>query len=307
MFTTDEAVNYILSSSKMIVDEINKDKGCPKELKEIQYLIFAGMIAYYGFENIELIHKAFKNTGFIYTNKSFKEHAKSINYSDPRVDKLIETGEVGAFVQCGFSKDLRGRYYIHRNIYVIDNQRESADFFLEKIIHEVNHVVNSINNPIVLYKGVPSSRTGLFVSNIESSDSFGNILEEDYNVLQTAEIMEHILEFTQYKIDDPDIRRCLDKIKFAYGRDRKGIGYDGTVSVFRDLYSNDHFRYLVKRNRLSGNIKEIRLDFDGRCGECSFYRLCDVLDHLEVSGPNFYERMYHEGKAKEFIKKYNSN
>ena len=56
MFTTDEAVNYILNASKMIVDEINKDKNCPKELKEIQYLIFAGMVAYYGYEYIELIH-----------------------------------------------------------------------------------------------------------------------------------------------------------------------------------------------------------------------------------------------------------
>lgn len=308
MFTTDEAVNYILNASKMIVDEINKDKNCPKELKEIQYLIFAGMVAYYGYEYIELIHNAFKKTNFVYTNQSFKDHAKEINYSNPTVDKLIATGEVGAFVKCSFSKDFRGKFYIGRDIYVIDNYREAADFFLEKIIHEVNHVVNSMNNPIVLYKGLPSSRTGMYVSCIEKDDtSFGNLFEEDYNVLQSAEIMEHILEFTQYEIQDPDIRRALDKIKYAYGSERSGIGYQGTVEVFRDLYENAHFRCLVKRERLSGDVKKVRLDFDDRCGEGSFYTFCGLLDNLEVCGANFYEKMYYEGKVKEFIKKYNSN
>ena len=307
MFTSDEAVNYILNASKMIVDEINKDKKCPKELKEIQYLIFAGMVAYYGYEYIELIHNAFKKTNFIYTNQSFQDHAKEMNYSNPNVDRLIATGEVGAFVKCVFSKDLRGKFYIHRDIYVIDNHREAPDFFLEKIIHEVNHVVNSMNNPIVLYKGLPSSRTGMYVSCIERDDTaFGNLFEEDYNVLQTAEIMEHILEFTQYEIKDPDIRRALDKIKYAYGSERNGIGYQGTVEVFRDLYKNAHFRCSVKRDRLAGNVKNVRLDFDERCGEGSFYKFCDVLDGLEVC-VNFYEKMYYEGKAKEFIKKYNNN
>ena len=307
MFCSDEAVNYILNYSKTLIDRINVNRNCPKELKEIQYLIFAGMISYYGFEEIENIHKAFLKPKFIYTNQPFEEHLKSFNIHDDRLEQLSKVGQVGAFVQCGVSQDLLGRFYIDRNIYVIDDKKEAPDFFLEKVIHEVNHVVNSINNAICILNKKKALRTGLYVSCLEDNECMGNLMEEAFNVLQTAEIMEMILEFSQYDIVDPDIKRALDKIKYAYGKKRNGIGYDYTVDAFRGLYNNLHFKKLVQKQRMEGIIKPVRLDFDSKVGDGSYRQFCDTLDKIEVCGPIFWERQMHEEKVKTFIKKYNSS
>lgn len=308
MFTTTEAVNYILDYSKMIIDDINKDKVCPAELKEIQYLIFAGMLSYYGFEEIETIQKAFRTSNFFYTNQSFENYAETHNIRSPRVSEMMKRGEVGAFVQYKADKFM-GRYYIGRDVYILNKPGEAPDIFLEKAIHEVNHVVNSINNPICLRKGRKALRIGLYISDLELGDKemMGVTAEEDFNVLQSAEIMEHILEFSQYHINDPGIRRALQKIKYAYGKSREGIGYAISAPVFKQLYENPHFKYTVKRNRMAGLIKPIRLDFEERLGEGSYNEFCDALDRLDVSSPLFWERYPREAKVKEFIKKYNQH
>ena len=46
MFCTDENVNYILSYAKTLVDNMNKGRNVPRELKSIQYVVFAGLIAH---------------------------------------------------------------------------------------------------------------------------------------------------------------------------------------------------------------------------------------------------------------------
>lgn len=72
MYYTNEAVNSLFEYSKRFVDQINTTKKfvCPKELREIQYLIFAGMISYYGFEHIQEIYDSFQKAGFHYSKKS---------------------------------------------------------------------------------------------------------------------------------------------------------------------------------------------------------------------------------------------
>lgn len=304
MFTTQEAVNYILNYSKMVIDELNKGKSVPNELKELQYLIFAGMLSYYGFEEIETLCKAFKDSNFHYTNQSFDNYFETHNIRSPRVKEMMKHGEVGAFVQYSTSQFM-GRYNIGRDVYILSKPGEAPDYFLEKVIHEVNHVVNSVNNPICIRKGRKALRMGLYISDLQlgNKEMMGVTAEEDFNVLQSAEIMEHILNFTQYHIDDPKMRRALQKIKYAYGKKRTGIGYDMSVPVFRALYDNPHFKCVVKKNRMAGTIKPIRLDFEERLGEGSYNAFCDELDKLDASSP--WDRFPQELKVNQFIKKYN--
>ena len=260
MFCNDESVNYILSYSKTLVDNLNQGKVVPRELKSIQYLVFAGLIAHYGFEHVDTIYKAFNSSNFVYTKDSFESIVKNI---DVRGIPKVDVSNVGAFVALGARKRLDGRYQISRTIYVMDNQQyESPDKFLEKVVHEINHVVNSINNPIVLYKGNESHRIGMSVSGIGGGDGFGRIMEESFNVLQTSDIMKEILEFSQYKVLDPDIHLALLKIRYAYGRKRDGYGYEITTPLVNELYQNKGFRKLAISSRIKGDIKPIRVDFD---------------------------------------------
>lgn len=303
-FCSDAAVNNILNYSKSLVDSMNSGKYCSKELKEIQYLIFAGMVSYYGFEHIEDIHKAFRSANFIYTDSSFEEVlSKQQSGVDERLKNMINNGYVGAFVNYKISSDLFGRIHIGRDLYVVNNPTEAPDYFLEKIVHEVNHIVNAVNNTICLKNGKKVLRNGLFLMGIEDKNNYGEIIEESYNVLQSAEIMEHILEFSQYDIEDEEMRYALDKIKYAYGRKREGIGYEVSVPVFRELYNNPHFNLVVKKNRLSGDIKNVRLDIDSKIGEGGYNAFCDELDKMHYQRDVGYLYHHHYDKVKEYVKK----
>ena len=304
MFCTDESINYILSYAKTLVDNMNKGRVIPKELKTIQYIVFGGLIAHYGFEHVDTIYKAFNSSNFVYTKDSFEELTKNVNYHGI---KNNEIGKVGSFVSLSARPRLDGKMQINRTIYIMDNTKDEApDLFLEKVVHEINHVVNSVNQPIVLYQGVKSFRIGMSVSEINGTRGFGRILEESFNVLQTADIMTEIVGFTQYTILDPEIKEVLDKIKYAYGQKRPGYGYEVTAPLIRDLYNNRKFRNLVVGSRLSGLIKPIRVEFDSKVGEGCYYRFCDAINAIDNKGRVWWDRSDEEKLASQYIKKYNA-
>ena len=304
MFCTDENVNYILSYAKTLVDNMNKGRNVPRELKSIQYVVFAGLIAHYGFDHVDTIYKAFNSSNFVYTKDSFENITKNFKISGI---KESDIGRVGSFVSLSAMPRLDGKMQINRTIYITDNTKDEApDKFLEKVVHEINHVVNSVNEPIVLYQGVKSFRIGMSVSEINGTRGFGRILEESFNVLQTADIMKEIINFSQYDIVDPEIKRGLDKIKYAYGRPRNGYGYEFTTPIVKELYSNNKFKNLVVGSRLSGLINPIRIDFDSKVGEGCYYRFCDAINAIDNKGRVWWDRSDEEKLASQYIKKYNA-
>lgn len=304
MFCTDENVNYILSYSKTLIDNMNKGRSVPKELKTIQYIVFAGLISHYGFEHVDTIYKAFNSSNFVYTKDSFEDITKNVKYHGI---KNSEIGRVGSFVSLSARPRLDGKMQINRTIYITDNTKDEApDKFLEKVVHEINHVVNSVNQPIVLYQGVKSFRIGMSVSEIGGTRGFGRILEESFNVLQTADIMKEIMKLTQYDIVDPEIKSGLDRIRYAYCQPRNGYGYEFTTPIVRELYNNRKFRNLVVGSRLSGLIKPIRIDFDSKVGEGSYYKFCDTVDSIDSEGRVWWHKSDEERLAEQYIKKYNA-
>lgn len=72
MFQDEAMVNQVLNYSKVLVDQIEKEKGIHYSLQEKskQYLIFAGMLSYYGLESVSVIYKAFQSMNFHILNLS---------------------------------------------------------------------------------------------------------------------------------------------------------------------------------------------------------------------------------------------
>ena len=260
-FCTDESVNYLLNYSKMMIDEIANKKNCPNDFKEYQYLVFAGMLSYYGFEHLDAIYKAFENTGFIGDN--------NIQFSDSPVKKAM------AYCQAEFVLT-DSKINVNRNIHCLNDNCGSIDF-LESITHEVNHCINSVMSSICFRNRLPVYRVGV---NINSLDGFFNeaeILEETFNNLQTEEILAHIRSFLNYSIDDLQIKNVLDQFRNP-SFNWNVVGYDILLADVRPLYFNPNFYYLLKENRISGDIKEIRRNFDDKAGNGSFLELSKVLD-----------------------------
>lgn len=285
MFYSDEAVNGLLRYSKTFVDDIAKKKTKSNDFIPEQYVIFAGMVSYYGFEHIDAIYKAFSNAGFIDDHTPAREDLKN------------QSKELAYCAVNIFKRD--NRYVVQRDIHHLYSPDEIYGDFFEELVHEVNHCVNSALYPICKRNSLPVYRNGVSISAI---DSFGyveaELLEESFNTIQTAEIMNHILSFGQYNIEDPSIRLVLSRLQ---GRkiDKLGFGYQSITPEIYPLYSHPEFYPLLKENRISGDLLAIRNNFDQRVGAGSFMELASSIDHAwNDNDPR------QAGKAYQLVSKY---
>ena len=277
MFYSDESVNDLLQYSKSMVDDIASKKTKQNDFLVEQYLIFAGMVAYYGFEHINAIYKAFQNTAFI----------DNLGDVSSFVDNLDMNHRYPAFCQSDI-RNIGGRYFIDKSIHYFSRQNayDSYQMFMEELLHEVNHCVNSSINPICKRDTKMLYRIGLYLSSVTNSrDIEGLALEEGINTLQTAEIMKLIVGFSQYNIDNPTIRCALDRLKHVKVNDF-GRGYEDITLILRPLYWDKSFYHLVREGRITGGIKEVREDFDSHVGTGAYFEFADAVDHSMI-GDNY--------------------
>ena len=303
MFYSDDAINSLLNYSKILVNEINqkKNKDVPEELKGIQYLLFAGMISYYGFERISLIYKTFEVTHLIhmkgYTleqiNQLFVQKGGSLSFSNQ---------QNYAFLIRQIFRDPMSRFHIQYHIYSFDIA-QSFDSFLEQLVHEVNHVMNSVAVPIGIRQGHMVCRCGLSVYDLENRVFDAKNFEESINVLQAAEITNHILDFSNYQIYDPEIRRVVERISHRNIKKRTGFGYDFTVPLLRPLYQDPYFYPLFVEKRISGDTAELHHVFKKKLGEASYTELKKLLDDLNEKDEDSFTIQKQQNKVKMLVKK----
>ncbi len=276
MFCSDIAVNNLFQYSKSMIDNIASKKCKQNAFLVEQYLIFAGMLAYYGFEHIDEIYKAFQNTGFV-------DNLGDVSYF---INDLDENCKCPTFCQVNIKS--RGRqYFIDRNIHYFSRQNSDDSYskFMERLVHEVNHCVNSSINPICKRDTKLLYRIGLSLASISNDDVESLALEEGINTLQTAEIMKCIVRFSQYNIDDPAISEALEKLKHVKVRDL-GLGYEIITPMLSPLYQNKNFYHLVREGRITGSIKEVREDFDSHVGEGAYFEFSKAVDYSLIRNHN---------------------
>lgn len=282
MFFSDEAVNNLLYYSKSLVDEIAKKKTKANDFLPEQYVIFAGMISYYGFEQIDAIYKVFSTTGFVADSR--------------KVEKNKKDYEV-AFCEAGISFS-NNKYIIRRDIHSLYCPSEPYQEFVEKLVHEINHCVNSVNSPICKRDSMMFYRSGMFLFDIHNQYEEAHYLEECFNTLQTAEIMNHILSFGQYHIEDSTIKTVLNRLA-GKKVDKLGSSYSIITPEIYPLYSHPEFYPLLRNNRISGDLKAIRSNFDQKVGVGSFAELASSIDCAWINRDS-----QQAGKAYQLVSRY---
>ena len=301
MVFNDAYANNILNYSKMMINDVNKNKMCSGQLKAIQSLIFAGMLSYYGFDNISDIYEAFFKTNFVYCDEPLEIVVTKIGGVSKEFLESVKEAEHRAFLQDEIICEGPARYKAKRTIYMFEEDGLPFDIFLEGTVHEMNHVVNSIrrNNKITSRVGV--SFKGLFQ---DSNYNEANILEESFNTLQTAEIMQHILSFVDYDIDDLEIKAVVDRLRGVARQDRPSMGYEYTVPIVKPLYEHPHFNLILKEKRIAGDIKVIRDEFDSKTSPGAFLQLADTLEKIGIC-PAFDNRsVFNQANANRLVKEY---
>lgn len=283
---TDKMVNDILNYSKDFINQIIQNKSGSEELKGVLYLVFAGLMSYYGTEYLNEIRTVFINSDFIYSRQSVYDVYEKFKYEQgidrERVERL-QKEDVKAFVKNSFLVYSPTQVKIKTDVYLFENKNISFDEFLEEAIHEINHQVNSVKGNIVRKNGLLFSRSGLSYSSLTGDNIINEakILEESINVLQTSEIMQHILAFCDYNIDDPEIRYLVDKLKSVKREGREDKGYNIVVPIIKPLYQVPEFNLILKKRRVSGEIKIIREEFDSKTTEGAFLQLADIFDKID--------------------------
>lgn len=277
-FCTDSSVNSLLNYSKCVVDQICSSYHRSNELKRIQYLVFAGMISYYGFEHIDEITTVFKKYKFLYIDEAIPDFLsrqsnvsrKSLSFVDDSTMALFHP----VYSKSGSASSTGGEIILSKYYNV------SPDMFFELATHEVNHAVNSVNRGSCKINGNLVTRMGIYTRNHGLDTRKNYIFEESINTLQAAEITEHILNFANYNIEDRDIKYCLDSMRYAANKKRPGCVYTDTVGMIRPLYNKPDFNRCLKEGRITGYIQNIEKVFDYKAGKNSFCRLSGICDSI---------------------------
>lgn len=303
MFQDEAMVNQVLNYSKVLVDQIEKEKGIHYSLQEKskQYLIFAGMLSYYGLESVSVIYKAFQSMNFHILNLStYDILLKNFPGASQRDLEISQHGG-GSFV-CPKYISSKGKFQRNYDLFISSISFPASVEMLEVSTHEVNHIVNSVNKEIVNIYGQNYLRIGIRVFETDGK-SKNAMLEEGLNVLQSFEIMKEIINFTNFKIYDPIIAAALENISFARGQVKTPIGYPSIVTEIKPLYENPVLHHVFKEGRKEGELSFIIEEVDKRAGKGTFYALSDSLDNMFYRNHSEYDFFVNQAKTHELVQK----
>lgn len=297
---SDEKINSILNYSKRLVDSLSG--GVDDELMQYKYLIFAGMIHYYGREYIEEIYEAFKNTNLVCVNGEISDlFSKYLCVEESIIKEVLEM-EPLAYLSPSVFADADGHIVTEKkNIYIADYSKRTRLELLQALIREYNKRVNSINNSISIKDNQNKRRIGLSFRGTDGSVT-GSILEGSINVLQSRDIMRSIFSFRDYNISDEDMRFFIEK--FSREEDTEVSEYDLLILLINPLYEDTEFRDILKQARITGKIDLISDLFDAKTQAGGFKALSDACDNIGIGSCLDYILEINAGITQDLVKKY---
>ena len=265
---TENSINFLLENCKKIIDKINEINECPEEFKDMQFLIFSGMVSYYGYEYMNTLIETFRNTTIMH--KSIDEFVKDENGNREDYD---ETTPAITIRRVGIN--LPSFKLMAANlIYIFSECVYTGLDLLEIITHEYNHSVNSTKRTIFIKNFKIVERTGCAIN------FNGRIVEETVNTLQSSEIINHILGFTFFNINNKEIAKIINIYKEYASKKSNGFGYNREIVYMRELYEDKLFNDIVVNGRITGNIEQIEEVFDLKTYPGAYQELLIYFDLL---------------------------
>lgn len=297
-------INKRLKYSREMIKQFSRVNNISDDLKDILELAFFGMLSYYGEEAIDELYLAFLKTKFISTDDSIvKLLADKRFLSDANV-KFLLSHTPGVFYDVtGYEcvdKERKRTYKFDRYVYVQNNGEFDKAELVRGVIHQVNHVLTSIHNPIISSQGKLAARMGMSYDRLLTREASHFHIEEAVNKLQVEDMMSEIYSFDVSQIEDEDIRRnVLDFITVP----RREVEDDDITSIIRPLYEDDFFNALLVDKRISGRLNSIREEFDfyTEVGDyATLLEACSLIGTTKDEG----EKEKAKDTAKQLVKKY---
>lgn len=162
---------------------------------------------------------------------------------------------------------------------------------LEMLAHEVRHaLMGYYNTNTLLDENTYYMRSGLQETyylrdenTIEhvSTKRIGATLDEITNTYITELLVNRIISFKKYKIENSNLKRYLDSLKTSQPDGKyRAIGYNSEVKLLYPLLLNEMFINLINQHQFDGEISLIKLFIEDNNHICNYEQLCKLLDEI---------------------------
>ena len=297
---SENKINSILEYSRMLVDSLSG--GVKDEISYYKYLIFAGMIKYYGREYIDDIYRAFQKSSVIKSENSIlNSFSKYLCIEESVLEEIRALDPIAYLSPSVFVDEMGHLVDDKKNIYVSLGDASKMDV-LFSLTSEFNKVLNSVNRSIGKDNDGSFTRRGVSTRRVDGVNS-SKLFEDAINFMQTEDIVREIVGFSNFNIENDDIRSSLDGI----GKSLRGKYYGNLESIsdlVRPLYEDERFSNVLKTSRINGTIDIIKEEFDSVVGEGSFQKMCDAVDFIGVGTCPEYVFEINGGMTHDLVKQY---
>lgn len=173
----------------------------------------------------------------------------------------------------------------------VDEYLATPALKLEMLVHEVRHaLMGYYNTNTLLDQNTYYMRSGLqetyYSKNDDLKETFttkriGTTLDEITNTYITELLVNRIMSFKKYKIENNNLRAYLNSIKTSQRDGRyRAIGYNSEVRLLYPLLVNDMFINLINQKQFDGEISIIKDFIESNTDICNYQDLCYLLDDV---------------------------
>lgn len=187
---------------------------------------------------------------------------------------------------------------------------------LEMLTHEIRHaLMGYYNTNKLLDKDTYYMRSGLqetyYSRNNRSKEQIttliiGEIFDEITNTYLTESLVNKIMSFANYNIDNKRLKAYLNTLKTDQSDGRyKSISYTSEVKLLYPLLLNKKFINLVNSHQFDGNISIIKELIEKNTDLCDYLSFCQLLDDIYSCNKRYPSEV--QNKNIDFIQKHINN
>ncbi len=286
----DSKFNKILNEKYFLLKDIAKKYNYNEELLDMITFIYISFYMDFG-KNCDFpLYDLFNRVRIIYGNGTVNDIAIKHNFGSMPSNSVavtLFTPNLNVFKDATLKQN-------PQTILLGTNVNEylaTSILKLEMLVHEVRHaLMGYYNTNTLLDENTYYMRSGLqetfYSRNDKLKDGFttkriGITLDEVINTYITENLINRIMTFKNYKIENNNLKSCLNSLKTSHADGKyRALGYNSEVRLLYPLLLNEMFINLVNQHQFDGEISIVKNFIESNTDICNYEDFCKLLDKV---------------------------
>lgn len=280
--------NKLLNEKYFLLQDIARKYDYGEELLDMMTYIYVGFYMDFGKSCDYPLYDLFNRVKIVYDHGTLNDVSLKHNYGQMPSDAAAVTLSPPNF---DVFKDTSLKQ-IPKTIILgthVDEYLVTPVYKLELLAHEVRHaLMGYYNTNLLLDDNTYYLRVGLsetyYTKNGDFNEShnskvIGRTLEEITNTYITELLVNRIMSFKKYKIENNNLRMYLNSLKVSQPEGRYvSESYNDVVRLLYPLLLDEMFINLVNQHQFDGEISVIKNFIENNNNYCSYLEFCNLLD-----------------------------